>query len=180
MNILIFGCGGREHCIIKKLREHNIYCISGSNNYNYKIAEDCNKFIVLASITKELLSHYTRFWNIDYGIVGPESLLQVGIPNMLAELNIPCIGPTSDYAKIETDKIFARNLLQNNGLNKYNPEYVVINNMEDFDGMINHLNNFKGNYVIKPSGLHGGKGVKLSGDHLNDINHAVKYIFEIL
>ena len=37
MNILIFGCGGREHCIIKHLEDDNIYCITGSNNYNYKM-----------------------------------------------------------------------------------------------------------------------------------------------
>ena len=74
MNILIFGCGGREHCIIKHLKDHTVYCITGSNNYNYKIAEDCKKFVVLSNITKELLSHYIRYWNIDYAVIGPESL----------------------------------------------------------------------------------------------------------
>ncbi len=111
----------------------------------------------------------------DFVIVGPEDPLAHGIVDALQnELGIPCIGPTKSLARLESSKAFTRQLLARHGI-PGNPEHKVF---RDCEGLENYLNQL-GQYVVKPDGLTGGKGVKLSDAHLYSTRQALEYCQEL-
>jgi len=111
---------------------------------------------------------------VDFVIVGPEEPLADGIVDNLAELGIPCVGPTKTLARLESSKAFTRELVAKHKI-AGNPEYKVFNSIEGIPDYLALL----GDYVVKPDGLTGGKGVKLSGAHLASISEAVSYCDEL-
>ena len=70
---------------------------------------------------------------IKFAFIGPELPLKLEFSDMLEKRNIPCIGPLSNYAQIETSKIYARKFIKNIGLNKYSPLYVILNNTNELN-----------------------------------------------
>src|SRR5882724_13714955 len=97
----------------------------------------------------------------DFVIVGPEEPLAAGIVDALQKIGIPCVGPTQSLARLESSKAFTRDLLSKHRI-PGNPQYQVFHSTSGIHEYLNHL----GSYVVKPDGLTGGKGVKLSGAHL--------------
>ena len=86
------------------------------------------------------------------------------------------VGPKKDLAQLETSKAFTRDLLK-----EYNipggPKYKTFDSM---NGVVEFLNELDENYVVKYDGLAGGKGVKVSGDHLHTHNEAIAYCNELV
>ncbi len=111
----------------------------------------------------------------DFVIVGPEEPLADGVVDALAAVGIPCVGPTQTLARLESSKSFTRELLSRHYI-PGNPQYKVFNTSQ---GIEEHLKRLDG-YVVKPDGLTGGKGVKLSGSHLRSVDEAVAYCEELL
>ena len=111
----------------------------------------------------------------DFVVVGPEEPLADGVVDELRGLGIPCIGPTRSLARIESSKVFARELLS-----KYqiagNPEYKVFRTNHGIASYVQGL----GEYVVKPDGLTGGKGVRISGSHLFTTQDCLDYCAELL
>ena len=196
--ILIIGSGARETIFIKKLlndsksinKDINIICL-GNNNNPY-INEKCNLYIhekfskeffidFLNNIIKKIYNNKIKF-----AFIGPELPLELEFSDMLEESNIPCIGPLSNYAQIETSKTYARNFIKYAGLNEYSPLYVVLDNKVNKENIINNLSNFN-NFVIKKDGLCGGKGVLVQGidfqnkeDVIDDLYNSIKQNEKIL
>jgi phosphoribosylamine--glycine ligase len=112
--------------------------------------------------------------NPDFVIVGPEEPLADGIVDSLQELGIPCVGPTRSLARLESSKAFTRELLKKHNI-PGNPEYRVFSSVTGVEQYLEQL----GEYVVKPDGLTGGKGVKLSGAHLFSNQQAVSYCDEL-
>lgn len=110
----------------------------------------------------------------DFVVIGPEEPLAAGIVDRLQDEGIPCVGPVQELAKLESSKAFTRNLLTEYGI-PGNPEFQVFDNMEGIREYLRRL----GGYVIKPDGLTGGKGVKISDAHLFSIDQALAYCREI-
>ena len=171
--ILVIGSGAREHSIVKaidrSLHQNDIFCIG--TNINPGIAELCKEFIVENFNNVNTVSKYATDNSISMAIIGPENPLQEGLADALWASGVPVIGPKKNLAKIETSKAFTRNLLK-----KYNipggPKYKVFKSIE---GVQNFLEGLGENYVVKFDGLAGGKGVKVSGDHLGSHEEALKY-----
>jgi phosphoribosylamine---glycine ligase len=90
-------------------------------------------------------------------------------------LGIPCIGPTQSLARLESSKAFTRDLLARHKI-PGNPAYRAFTSMEGIEAFLKEL----GDYVVKPDGLTGGKGVKLSDAHLYSINEAAAYCQQLL
>ena len=98
----------------------------------------------------------------DFVFVSPEAPLGAGYVDALqSELGIPCVGPVQTLARLETSKAFTRELLARHGV-PGNPEHRVFRDLAGIDAYIAQL----GDFVVKPDGLTGGKGVKVSGEHL--------------
>src|SRR5437867_4543759 len=111
----------------------------------------------------------------DFVIVGPEGPLATGVVDAIqGKLGIPCIGPTQSLARLESSKAFTRQLVARHGI-PGNPEHRVFTDINGIDSYLRGL----GAYVVKPDGLTGGKGVRLSGAHLRSAEEAVRYSAEL-
>ena len=124
---------------------------------------------------KEAVLRRAREEKPDFVVIGPEEPLKEGIVDALqGELGIPCIGPTQSLARLESSKAFTRDLLSEYKI-PGNVEYQVFRNMNGVEKYLREL----GDYVVKPDGLTGGKGVKLSDAHLFSIQDALNYCQEL-
>jgi len=153
MNLAVVGGGGREHAIIKKLKENKsiekIYAIPGNGG----IAEDA----ICVDIGAKELEKIVEFCvdnKMDYVVVAPDDPLVLGLVDMLNEKGISCFGPDKKAAIIEGSKAFSKDLMK-----KYNiptAEYEVFTNMEE---ALFYVNKCEIPVVIKADGLALGKGV---------------------
>ncbi len=111
----------------------------------------------------------------DFVFVGPEEPLAIGVVDALqTKLGIPCIGPTRVLAQLESSKAFTRELLRRHNI-LGNPEYRVFHSPTGIEEYCKEL----GEFVVKPDGLTGGKGVKVSGTHLESAREAAAYADEL-
>jgi len=112
----------------------------------------------------------------DFVVIGPEEPLAEGIVDDLARMGIPSVGPTRDLAQLEASKSFTRELLRKHGI-QGNPRHRVF---RSFSPKIEEWLSELGEFVVKPDGLTGGKGVRVSGDHLRTIDDGLRYCQELL
>ena len=153
MKILVVGGGGREHAIIKKIKENKnvekIYALPGNGG----IAADA-ECVNIGAKDIEGITKFAKENAIDYAVVAPDDPLVLGAVDSLEAIGIPCFGPNKAAAIIEGSKIFSKNLMKKYGIPT--AEYGVYDNAED---AIAYLENCKYPAVIKADGLALGKGV---------------------
>ncbi len=153
MNILVVGGGGREHAIIKKVKENKdiekIYALPGNGG----IAADAECVNIGAKDIPAIVE-FAKNNAIDYAIVAPDDPLVLGAVDALGEIGIPCFGPNKNAAIIEGSKIFSKNLMKKYGIPT--AEYEVFS---DMDAALEYLNTASIPVVIKADGLALGKGV---------------------
>ena len=153
MKILVVGGGGREHAIIKKLKENPtvevIYALPGNGG----IAQDA-VCVPIGATEIEKIVDFAVEKNIDYAVVAPDDPLVLGAVDALEGRGIPCFGPRANAAIIEGSKVFAKNLMKKYGIPT--AEYEVFN---DLDSALRYLETAPIPTVIKADGLALGKGV---------------------
>ena len=159
MNLLVIGGGGREHAIIKKLRENQqvkkIYALPGNGG----IGEDAQCVPIKATDVEGVLE-FAKSHKVDFAAVIPDDPLALGLADRLREMGIPTFGPTAQAAEIESSKVFAKNLMQ-----KYHiptADYQVFDQAEKAMEYITQKNKYP--VVIKADGLALGKGVIIAAD----------------
>ncbi len=123
-----------------------------------------------------ILCHIVEKIRVDFAIIGPENPLANGIVNELENVGVGCVGPKKEVALIETSKTFARKIIDLCCPEK-NPQRKEFSSIEGVESFIKQLG---GEYVIKFDGLMGGKGVRVSGEHLKNIDEGVAYANEII
>jgi phosphoribosylamine--glycine ligase len=111
----------------------------------------------------------------DFVVIGPEEPLADGWVDILQnELRIPCIGPTRRLSQLEASKSYTRELLQKHNI----PGNPAFRAFKDSAGIELYLESL-GQFAIKPDGLTGGKGVKVSDVHLFSVREALAYCEEL-
>ena len=153
MKILVVGSGGREHAIIKKLKENKsveeIYALPGNGGIsNDAICVDIGAKDITA------ITAFAKENAIDYAVVAPDDPLVLGCVDALEEIGIPCFGPRASAAIIEGSKVFSKNLMKKYGIPT--AEYEVFSNLDD---ALSYLDTAPIPTVIKADGLALGKGV---------------------
>lgn len=153
MKILVIGSGGREHAIIKKIKQNKnvseIYAIPGNGG----IERDAICINIKATDINDI-KDFAKKNNIDYAIVTPDDPLVAGLVDALEEIKIPCFGPNKNAAIIEGSKVFAKNLMK-----KYKIPTAEYETFENYDKAIEYLKTAPMPTVIKADGLALGKGV---------------------
>jgi phosphoribosylamine--glycine ligase len=158
MNILLIGSGGREHALAWKIAQSPLVTRLVAAPGNPGIAALCETRPVKATDVEGLVA-LAREIAADLVVVGPESALELGVADRLAELGIPCFGPTAAAAQLETSKAFTKAFCDRHGLPT--AAYGVF---ERADAAKAYLNQFDAPYVIKADGLAAGKGVVIAQD----------------
>ncbi|MBQ3524567.1 MAG: phosphoribosylamine--glycine ligase [Clostridia bacterium] len=153
MKIMVVGGGGREHAIIKKIKENKdvteIFALPGNGG----IAADATCVDIGATDIERIVSFAVEN-KIDYAVVAPDDPLVLGCVDALEKKGIPCFGPRANAAIIEGSKVFSKNLMKKYGIPT--ATYEVFENMEV---ALNYLETAPIPTVIKADGLALGKGV---------------------
>ena len=127
MKILVVGGGGREHAIIKKLKESRditeLYALPGNGG----MAEDAECVNISVKDTQKQVDFAVKN-GIDYAVVAPDDPLVLGAVDALEAAGIPCFGPDKKAAIIEGSKVFSKNLMKKYGIPT--AEYEVFDNAE--------------------------------------------------
>ena len=153
MKILVIGGGGREHAIIKKIKENPqveaIYALPGNGG----IAMDA--FCVDVKATDlEGIKEFVKGHPVDYAVVAPDDPLVLGCVDMLQEMGIPCFGPEAKAAIIEGSKVFSKDLMK-----KYGIPTAKYETFDDMSAALAYLEHAPIPTVVKADGLALGKGV---------------------
>ena len=153
MKIMVVGGGGREHAIIKKLKENQsiteIYALPGNGG----IAADAVCVDIAATDIPGLVRFATEK-KIDYAVVAPDDPLVMGAVDALNAAGVPCFGPRANAAILEGSKVFAKNLMKQYGIPT--AAYAVF---DDMAAALAYLQTAPIPTVIKADGLALGKGV---------------------
>ncbi len=164
MKILVVGGGGREHAIIKKIKENKtvekIYALPGNGG----IAADA-ECVDIAAKDIEKITEFAKSHDIDYAIVAPDDPLVLGCVDKLEAAGIPCFGPKANAAIIEGSKVFSKELMK-----KYNIPTAAYETFDNIDAALDYIETAPIPLVIKADGLALGKGVVIAETKQDAIN----------
>ncbi len=156
MKIMVVGGGGREHAIIKKLKENEdvecIYALPGNGG----IASDAT-CVPIGAKDIDAIVEFAKSNKIDYAVVAPDDPLVLGAVDRLTAEGVPCFGPNARAAIIEGSKVFSKNLMKKYGIPT--AEYEVF---EDMEAALSYVKTCSLPTVIKADGLALGKGVTIA------------------
>ena len=172
MKIMVVGGGGREHALIKKIKESKkvdyIACCPGNGGISY----DAECFDVGATDIDGVVALAKKI-SADFVVVAPDDPLVLGMVDALNEAGFATFGPKANAAIIEGSKVFSKDLME-----KYNiptAKYKVFDDPKDVIAYIKEQNEFP--TVIKADGLALGKGVIIP-ETLDEAEAGVKEIME--
>lgn len=172
MKILVVGSGGREHAIIRKLKEspkcEKIYAAPGNGGISYDA--EC---VSIGAMDIEGMVSFAKEKAIDLVFVAPDDPLAAGMVDAFEKEGIMAFGPRANAAVIEASKVFSKDLMK-----KYNiptADYAVIDNAEEAVKYIEERNEYP--VVVKADGLALGKGVIIA-ENFEEAKNAVKTIME--
>lgn len=153
MKIMVIGGGGREHAIIKKIKENpevtELYALPGNGG----IAADAVCVDIGAKDIAGVVA-FAREKAIDFAVVAPDDPLVLGMVDALNEIGIPCFGPDKKAAILEGSKVFSKNLMK-----KYGIPTAAYEVFDDMEKALAYLETAPLPTVIKADGLALGKGV---------------------
>ncbi len=153
MKIMVVGGGGREHAIIKKLKESpavtKIYALPGNGG----MANDAT-LVPIGAKDVDAIVDFAVKTGIDYAVVAPDDPLVLGAVDALQDKGIPCFGPEAKAAIIEGSKVFSKNLMK-----KYGIPTAAYEVFDDVNAALSYLDTAPIPTVIKADGLALGKGV---------------------
>ena len=171
MKIMVVGGGGREHAIIKKIKENKsvteIFALPGNGG----MKDDAT----LVNIGAKDIDNIVKFAvdnKIDFAVVAPDDPLVLGAVDALNEVGIKCFGPKKAAAIIEGSKAFSKNLMK-----KYNIPTAAFEIFDNAEDALKYLETAPIPTVVKADGLALGKGVIIAMTREEAID-AVKSIME--
>ena len=156
MRLLVIGGGGREHAIIRKLKENSsvteIFALPGNGG----IARDATCVPIKATDIPAIVEFAAQN-EIDYAVVAPDDPLVLGCVDALEAKGVPCFGPRANAAIIEGSKIFAKELMRRHGIPTAKSE-----TFDDFEAARAYVRTLPTPIVVKADGLALGKGVVIA------------------
>jgi phosphoribosylamine--glycine ligase len=170
MKVLVVGHGAREHAIAKALTGEGVELHAAMGRRNPGIA-GLSKSIKIMDINDT--GSYDDLKGMDVAYIGPEAPLAAGVSDRLIELGVPVFGPTRETARLEWSKAYTRIFLDEQGVDG-NPDFRICRSIDDVrDFLRSHAD-----VAVKPDVLTGGKGVKITGEHLHSRQDVEEYAAE--
>ncbi|MFC7080151.1 phosphoribosylamine--glycine ligase [Halorussus caseinilyticus] len=160
--VLLVGGGGREHAIARALgdSEADLYACAG--NRNPGIAALAEEFETLETTNPKAVVSYAEDVGATLAVVGPEGPLAAGVADALDDAGIYAFGPNEAEARIETDKAYQRRFMRQHDV----PGCPDFETFDSMDAACDYIDDYDGDLAVKPAGLTGGKGVRVTGDQI--------------
>ena len=153
MKVMVVGGGGREHTIVKKIKENKdvteLYALPGNGG----IAQDAVCVDIGAKDIDGIVA-FAKEKAIDFAVVAPDDPLVLGAVDALEAIGVPCFGPNKNAAILEGSKVFSKNLMK-----KYNIPTAAYKDIDNAEDALAYLETAPIPTVIKADGLALGKGV---------------------
>ncbi|MDR1954823.1 MAG: phosphoribosylamine--glycine ligase [Candidatus Methanoplasma sp.] len=176
MRILTVGGGGREHAAVEALYRSGAEIYSVMKNANPGIMRRAKVYKLVDERQIDDICEFAIEHDVGWAFIGPEAPLEIGLVDALENIGVKCAAPTKAAARIETSKAFMRNIMSRYNIagNLSFAAFKTANETEKY------LMTLKTEIVVKPTGLTGGKGVKVQGEHLNCHEETMAYVREVL
>lgn len=159
MKVLVVGSGGREHAIVRKLKESpkvdKLYCAPGNGG----ISKDA-ECVPIGAMEIENMVAFAKENGIEFAVVAPDDPLVAGMVDAFEAAGIRTFGPDSKAAILEGSKVFSKELMKKYGIPTAG--YEVFDKTEDAVAYIKEQNSYP--TVVKADGLALGKGVLICED----------------
>ena len=166
MKVLVVGPGGREHALVRSLLAdpyvREVHAAPG----NAGIAQMVPVYALNASDPAEVTA-LARTLGSDLVVIGPEAPLAAGVADALREAGIPVFGPSQAAARLEASKAFAKQVMA-----AANVPTAMARVAATAEQAADALDTFGAPYVVKDDGLAAGKGVVVTSDRSEALNHA--------
>ncbi|TDE58593.1 phosphoribosylamine--glycine ligase [Nonomuraea mesophila] len=166
MRVLVIGSGGREHALCRSLKldpqVSELHCAPG----NPGIEQVATVHAVDPLDPVQVADLATRL-RVDLVVVGPEAPLVAGVSDAVREAGVACFGPSSQAAMIEGSKAFAKEIMQ-----AADVPTARSRTCESEEQAAAALDEFGPPYVVKDDGLAAGKGVVVTDDRKQALDHA--------
>ena len=176
MRFLVVGGGAREHSIALTLERAEAEVVVASANANPGLERIAKASARVDPTDAARVVAFAQSARVEVAMIGPEAPLGAGVADALRAAGIPTVGPDRAAARIETSKLFCRELLQRHGV-EGQPQFTVPATPEEVDRAVTA---FSGPFVVKPSGLTAGKGVWVQGPDFAEANEGAVYAKSIL
>ncbi len=188
MKILLITSTAREHAIAEALSRSShkpeIVFVGSANNPGLR--RFSNEYHLMNVMDFSVIVALAKEQKPDFCLIGPDDPIGGGLADALLEIGVPSVAPLKALARIESSKGFTRDLMK-----KYNidasPDFAVFTSAETSDEQTlkQSMQSFiderlSGNFVVKYDALKGGKGVKVSGEHLHTSEEGVEYAMECI
>ena len=162
--VLLVGGGGREHAIARAVcaTDHDAELYACAGNRNPGIDALATGYETLDETDPDAVVAYAESVEASLAVIGPESALAAGVVDALGEVGVYAFGPQEAEARIETDKAFQREFMAEHDV-PGTPEFATFS---DADDACEYVESVDGDVALKPRGLTGGKGVRVTGDQL--------------
>lgn len=172
---LLLGNGGREAVLAEYISKgYMLYTVCPYENPSIIecVKKSNGKYIVEDPFNKEIVKKFIKENEIDTCVISSDNLLQEGLIDVAKEMGLKTFGPTSKGAKIEWSKTYALDIVE-----KLAPEMIIKNyNIKDIKDLKSIIDKYENdNFVVKPEGLTGGKGVKVGGIHFKGKQEGFEY-----
>jgi phosphoribosylamine--glycine ligase len=170
--VLLVGGGGREHAIAAALAG-DCELHACASNRSPGITRLASEFHAVEGTDVEGVVEVAEAVDADLAVIGPEAPLAAGVVDALAEAGVYAFGPPRDAARIETDKVWARQFMRDHDV----PGCPAFETFASSEVAAEHVADLDHDVAVKPRGLTGGKGVRVTGDQLSR-TEAAAYVRE--
>jgi len=176
MKFLVVGGGAREHAIAATLERAGAAIVVASANANPGLERLAVASARVDPTDPERVVAFARAQRAEFAVIGPEAPLAAGVADALRAAEVPTVGPSRAAARIESSKVFCRELLARHGI-AASPKVAAPTSIEDVDRAVA---SWGGPFVVKPDGLTAGKGVWVQGADFTDPKEGAVYAKSIL
>ena len=177
---LLLGNGGREAVLAEKISmDYSLYSILPYENPSIieYVKKSNGKYILGSPFDKKLVEEFIRKEKIEVCVISNDNLLQDGLIDLAKNMGLKTFGPTSIGAKLEWSKTYALDIVKKIAPEMMIKTFNITNEIELENALKNYSNE---NFVVKPEGLTGGKGVKVGKEHFATKEDGCKYAKECL
>lgn len=166
MKILLLGSGGREHAIARALlRDPSTeeLLVAPGNPGIGQIA----RLVEVDILDPEAVAALVKAESVDFVVVGPEAPLVAGVADAVRAAGVPCFGPSAEAARLEGSKAYAKSIMA-----MADVPTAMARMCHSIDEVEDAIDSFGPPYVIKDDGLAAGKGVVVTSDREEALEHA--------